>query len=68
MLLYISEIGEFWCKSGVGREHIRRRDDSLLQTYLPINLSHRSGDQCPSLLEDAKIAMQRKLLGDDKSE
>jgi hypothetical protein len=25
MLLYISEIGEFWCKSGVGREHIRRR-------------------------------------------
>jgi hypothetical protein len=23
MLLYISEIGEFWCKSGVGREHNR---------------------------------------------
>jgi hypothetical protein len=36
MLLYISEIGEFWCKSGVGREHIRRRctRDSLEKVLL----------------------------------
>ena len=25
MLLYISEIGEFWCKNGVSREHNRCR-------------------------------------------